>query len=131
MKKKLLCILLSLFLLCACAGEPALPQPMDSPVPSAVPTLAPSPEPTAAPMMMLGQLPKIDGSTATIPLAQALVQYTTGCGAEQAEEAIQFSTTDASYYALAKRKADLLLVYEASPLCRRSWILKTNLTYIP
>ncbi|MCL2670874.1 MAG: substrate-binding domain-containing protein [Clostridiales bacterium] len=108
MHKKLLCILLTLLLLCACAGGPALPQLTDSP--------APAPAPIAdAPMMLLEQLPKIDGSTATIPLAQALVQYATGCDAETAEGVIQFSTTDASYYALAEGKADLLLVYEASP----------------
>jgi len=65
-------------------------------------------------MISIEDYPKVDGSTATIPLATALMQYATGCSEQEAEAAIDFSTTDYSYYALDKGFADLLLVYEAS-----------------
>lgn len=60
----------------------------------------------------LENYPVVDGSTATIPLAIGLIQKITGCTAAQAEESIAFNTTDASYYAMAEGKSDLLLVYE-------------------
>lgn len=62
----------------------------------------------------LENYPKVDGSTATIPLAIGLLQKMTGCSEIKAEEYIKFTTTDPSYHALAKGKADLLLVYEPS-----------------
>ncbi len=55
--------------------------------------------------------PKVDGSTATIPLAMALVRYVTGCDEAEAEQTIDFSKTNNSYYALNENQADLLLVY--------------------
>jgi ABC-type phosphate transport system substrate-binding protein len=62
----------------------------------------------------LENYPKVDGSTATIPLAIALIQKMTGCSEIKAEEYINFSTTDPSYHALAEGNVDLLLVYEPS-----------------
>ncbi len=58
--------------------------------------------------------PKVDGSTATIPLAIGLVRAITGCSEAQAEETIAFSTTDLSYHKLAEGEADILLVYAAA-----------------
>jgi len=62
----------------------------------------------------LENFPLVDGSTATIPLAIALLQKMTGCSEIKAEEYINFSTTDPSYHAMAEGDADLLLVYAPS-----------------
>ncbi|MCL2670875.1 MAG: substrate-binding domain-containing protein [Clostridiales bacterium] len=136
MYKKLLCILLTLLLLCACASGPALPQTSNNPAPTLtlprVPTPGLTPLPVVGkPALSLAEFPRIDGSTATIPLAQALVREITGCSEAEAEAAIQFSTTDASYYALSKQNADLLLVYEASPSVVQELDFESNFDLYP
>lgn len=91
------------------------PTPKPSPTPTSTPT--PTPVPSAQELlesMTIENLPVIDGSTATIPLAIGLMRKLTGCSEIQAEEHISFSTTDPSYYQLAEGYADLLLVYEPS-----------------
>jgi len=83
------------------------------------------------PKMSLADFPKLDGSTATIPLAVALMQYATGCTKAQAEAAISFSTTDYSYYALKEGRADLLLVYEAADAVKDELDFDSNLDLFP
>jgi len=58
--------------------------------------------------------PKLDGSTANIPLAQALAKLFLGMNDLETEDFVAFNTTPASYKNLADRACDLLLVYEAS-----------------
>ncbi|MCL1914014.1 MAG: substrate-binding domain-containing protein [Eubacteriaceae bacterium] len=72
------------------------------------------------PQISYGSFPKIDGSTATIPLAIELVKAVTGCSDAEAEGAIIFTTTDPSYEALLNGDADILLVYEASDSTKSS-----------
>lgn len=91
------------------------PKPTPKPTPTSTPT--PTPAPSAQELlesMTLDNLPVIDGSTATIPLAIGLMKKLTGCTEILAEEQISFSTTDPSYHQLAEGHAELLLVYEPS-----------------
>lgn len=62
--------------------------------------------------------PRVDGSTATLPLSYALMQQVCGVSEEEAKIAITHTKTTESFYALADGAADLLLVYapEASAL---------------
>ena len=58
-------------------------------------------------------LPRLDGSTANIPLALLMLQRVAGLSAEEADTLVNFSTTPYAYAALVAGTADLLLVYEA------------------
>ena len=65
-------------------------------------------------LFTLENYPRVDGSTANIPLAVLLAQKTMDISAELAENTIAFSTTTYAYHNLTYDQADLLLVYEAS-----------------
>lgn len=67
------------------------------------------------PQFTTEEYPRVDGSTATLPLSIALYQQSTGVSRKEAEAAIFHTKTDSSYQSLAYRGTDLLLVYEASP----------------
>lgn len=56
--------------------------------------------------------PLIDGSTATIPLSEAVYSLATGEDAEAAKRAIHHTKTTNSYKRLYSGEADLLIVYE-------------------
>ena len=58
--------------------------------------------------------PRIDGSTATIPISEAIYMYATGEDSEAAAAAIKHTKTSKSYYGLFEGKSDLLIVYEPS-----------------
>jgi ABC-type phosphate transport system substrate-binding protein len=98
------------------AQSPAPPTPSESPAPSEPP--APSAPPTPQPGQFVftpQNYPRVDGSTANIPLGQALYQTLLGASAEDAETAAGlFTGTDNAWRALAGGDADLLLVYEPS-----------------
>jgi len=68
--------------------------------------------------MTLENFPRIDGSTATIPLAIGLMTEITGCSESDVEERTVFSMTDPSYHQLAQGNADLLLVYAPAQITR-------------
>ena len=127
MKRLFSLILASLMLLGAACAKPngnettAAPQDANAnatPEPTfeqtETPTETPTAEPAELPQCTLAQYPKVDGSTANIPMAMALVQLVTGCTEDEATNTINFSTTDFSYDALDKGECDMLLVYEAS-----------------
>ncbi len=59
--------------------------------------------------------PRVDGSTATLPLSYAVYMLATGSSQEEAEANIIHSKTTNAYYNLAYGQTDLLIVYEASP----------------
>lgn len=65
------------------------------------------------PLFTAEDLPKLDGSTANIPMAVLMVQRLLDIPEDEAEPMIDFSTTPYAYMALAHGSADLLLVYEA------------------
>ena len=58
--------------------------------------------------------PRIDGSTATIPISEAIYMYATGEDSEAAAAAIKHTKTSKSYYGLFNGDSDLLIVYEPS-----------------
>jgi ABC-type phosphate transport system substrate-binding protein len=58
--------------------------------------------------------PIVDGSTATIPLSEAVYQLATGATNEEAAEAIAHTRTTNAYYRLIEKEVDLLIVYEPS-----------------
>lgn len=91
------------------------PTAVPTEVPTEEPTEEPTPEPLGArPSCDYSAYPKVDGSTANIPMALALVKLITGCSDDEAANSIDFSTTDYAYEALYERRCDMLLVYEAS-----------------
>ena len=60
-------------------------------------------------------LPRLDGSTSTAPMAQAMCAVLLGEGREQVADLVQFSRTTQSYRNLMAGAADLLLAAEPAP----------------
>ena len=58
------------------------------------------------------EFPKLDGSTATIPLGEALAAFMMSKDRGECKKYTKFSGTNDAYKRLVDRKADLLLVYE-------------------
>lgn len=58
--------------------------------------------------------PRVDGSTATLPLSYLLMETATGVSEAEAKMAIRHTRTTSSVYNLVNGEADLLLVYEPS-----------------
>jgi ABC-type phosphate transport system substrate-binding protein len=90
---------------------------------SVTPSITPTPEPLDIPLPFEGSMantiskadyPKVDGSTATIPLSEAVYQFVTGASAEEAAADIIHTKTSNSYYRLMNKEVDLLIVYEPS-----------------
>ncbi len=61
----------------------------------------------------LKQYPRVDGSTANLPLGVYIRAVTTGQSLEACEKVTKFTTTGPSYIALARWETDLILAYEA------------------
>lgn len=130
--KKVLAALLALALtlsLAACggpAGENTASPNTGSPVPSDTVSPSPSDSPQVSPEASPAQtepqpvqfvftrenFPRLDGSTSTVPLAQAVAAVLLGESREGVSDLISFSKTTASYRALMKGEADLLLAAE-------------------
>ncbi|MCL2454434.1 MAG: substrate-binding domain-containing protein [Micrococcales bacterium] len=89
-----------------------------SPTPAATSTPTATPSPTATvhyePIMTPEEFPRMDGSTANIPLGSLVLQRTTGLDAATADNSIQFNTTSRAYERLAEGEVDLILAYEPS-----------------
>jgi phosphate transport system substrate-binding protein len=67
-----------------------------------------------APKFSVDEYPRVDGSTANIPLMIKILCETTGISESEAEAIITVSKTDLAYSELISSRADLLLVYEPS-----------------
>lgn len=105
MKKNLLALGLALSLAGLCACAPAVEQ--------VTPTATPTPTSTAPAFVFTREnLPRLDGSTSTIPLGQAVCSVLLGERREAVSDLVQFSRTTASYQALMWGNADLLLAAE-------------------
>ena len=108
---------LALLVLTACAPNPSA---TSAPSASVEPTAPPTPEPTAEVIRFTfteENFPRLDGSTATIPLGEAIQSVLlgkprSGCG-------VSFSKTSGAYFALAANETDLLLVYDGGEEVRR------------
>ncbi|MBQ8801792.1 MAG: substrate-binding domain-containing protein [Clostridium sp.] len=101
--KRLFAPLLVLALaLAACSAQPQTP--------------APQPEPEPIPFSFTREnLPRLDGSTSTVPLAQSICAVLLGEDVEEVTDLIQFSRTTQSYRNLMAGQADLLLAAEPAP----------------
>lgn len=108
-----LCLLLS-----GCAQDtPAVPEkdpvPVETPAESdPAPVETPAEEDT--PLLSAEVFPRMDGSTANLPLMAAVMAKTTGIDAAEAENAVSCTTTPMAWVNLAEGNCDLLLVYEAA-----------------
>ncbi|MDR0838299.1 MAG: substrate-binding domain-containing protein [Oscillospiraceae bacterium] len=116
--KKLTTALLALLLLASCATNTPAP-PVATPTPTApatatpTPTAAPAPTPTPAPLFTADEFPRLDGSTATIPLGEAAAALLLGISrADAAAYSAGFTGTNKSVVALADGNTDVLIVYE-------------------
>lgn len=65
------------------------------------------------PQMKPEEFPRVDGSTATLPLTQGLYRLTTDGSEEEALEAVVHTKTTNAYYQLMNGKTDLVVAYEA------------------
>lgn len=106
-----------------------IPQATDIPEPTNTPQATKAPIKIDAPFAMVSPVPQseiadivgtmtvetypvVDGSTATLPLSEAVFMVATGESAEVAAQNIKHTKTTNSYYRLYEKEADLLIVYE-------------------
>jgi len=95
---------LSLLLLAACTALPSGEE-------TTAPTTTEAPKKTV--LFDKDTMPRLDGSTANIPLAELLLKRVTEFSEEEIIKRVEFTTTPYSYVNLINNQADLLLVYEA------------------
>ncbi len=74
------------------------------------------PENFDTPFMSKDEFPVLDGSTANIPLAEAIYCHLTGASLQDAKNDLKFYKTPESYRRLMKGEADILFVYEPSQI---------------
>lgn len=114
--KKVFLTVLAIALLLAACGSPTAeetPTPTPEPTPEATATPTPTPEPTPEPFRFTREnFPKLDGSTATVPLGQAVAAVLLGESREEVSGLISFNKTSRAYYNLVDGQADLLIVAE-------------------
>ena len=128
-RNRVICLLMAAFLLlgfCACQGKPQpVPSPSGaptappvtaSPEPTAEPTPVPTPEPTPEPPLTFTRqnFPRLNGSTSTVPLAEAVCSALLGESREDVGDLIHFSKTTQAYRELLNGNADLLIIGEAN-----------------
>lgn len=121
---KKLCVLLALLLLVGCAPAAVVPPPETAePVPSQTAQTATPPPPSPAqattpPFVFTAEnFPRIDGSTANIPLIEAVTSVLLGVSRSTLD--VSVAGTDDAYRLLAGGECDVLLVYEMSPSTAR------------
>jgi len=85
--------------LAACAGKAPAPMPEAAPDPAAF-------------TFTRENFPRLDGSTSTAPMAEAVCAVLLGESREEAADLVQFSKTTNAYYNLLRGNADLLIVGE-------------------
>lgn len=96
----LLSIVLTLTLLAACGGQE------DG-------TASPDPQ-VSRPSFTRDNLPRLDGSTSTVPLALAVCAEVLGESREEVQDLVRFNKTTTAYFNLLEGNADLLIVGEAN-----------------
>jgi phosphate transport system substrate-binding protein len=85
------------------------------PVPPGPTASSASPVTSASPgrLLALADLPRIDGSTANIPLISLAIQRITGVSNTEADNAVKTTGTPTAWRNLVDGSADVLVVYEA------------------
>lgn len=111
MKRTAILILLSISLtLCACTDNKTSDKTQkDNSVPSSIQLVK-----VDKPSLSKDNFPKIDGSTATIPLSEALATSFLGMSKSEAKGFIKHNTTHNAYLNLIEKKADIIFVTEPS-----------------
>ena len=103
-------------------GAPT-PEPTPVPLPELTPeptpevTMTPEPAPLPAPepfVFTRENFPRLNGSTSTVPLAEAVCSTLLEEDPEEVGDLVQFSRTTNSYYALLYGEADLILAAECN-----------------
>jgi phosphate transport system substrate-binding protein len=112
---KLAAAAISAFLmLSSCTGkEPAVPTTTAAPSTTTAPSATTAPT-SVKPEFTKDTYPRIDGSTATIPLSQGIARELLGMSAEEAKVFIKHNTTHNAYVNLMDGKADIIFVTEPS-----------------
>ncbi|MCL2638220.1 MAG: substrate-binding domain-containing protein [Oscillospiraceae bacterium] len=113
--KKIICLLLCIVLLASCStNEPEIETPTPEPEPTEIIDAEPE---ISLPSLTVEQLPVIDGSTANIPLAEALVALMLNIPRSDAAELINFNGTNDSYINLMYdwSECSLIISYEPPP----------------
>ncbi|MDR0863135.1 MAG: substrate-binding domain-containing protein [Oscillospiraceae bacterium] len=111
MKRLLPLALIFILLLSACTTNTGTPSPAPA-SPTAAITESPAPSTAPARPELPPDFPRIDGSTATIPLAEAIYAIKLGIAREEAAEMVLFNGTTTSYEQLFYGAADLVIAYE-------------------
>lgn len=75
---------------------------------------------TTASQAKLSSIPRIDGSTANIPLAKLILERVTDYTAEEIEQQTKFTTTPCAYENLVNGNTDFLLIYEADAATKKA-----------
>lgn len=70
--------------------------------------------PVCEPFLTLEDYPRMDGSTANLPLMAAVLSAATGMELSEAENTVDCTTTPWAWESLARGNSDILLVYEAA-----------------
>lgn len=96
----LLSIVLTLTLLAACGGQEGG-------------TASPDPQ-VSRPSFTRDDLPRLDGSTSTVPLALAVCAEVLSESREEVQDLVRFNKTTTAYFNLLEGNADLLIVGEAN-----------------
>lgn len=96
----LLSMVLTLTMLAACGGQEGG-------------TASPDPQ-VSRPSFTRDDLPRLDGSTSTVPLALAVCAEVLGESREEVQDLVRFNKTTTAYFNLLEGNADLLIVGEAN-----------------
>lgn len=120
MKRKLFAIALALLLcLSTACGEVGPDSAPDASTPAPVETPEATPEVVVEPFTFTREnFPRMDGSTATVPLAQAVASVLLGESREDVADLAQFNRTTQSYYNLSDGLCDILIAAEPSAEAR-------------
>lgn len=111
--KRFLCVLLPgllCLLLAACVASTENP-PASSPPEVPTPASPEAPAPNAFVFTRVN-MPRLDGSTSTAPLAEAVCSVLLGESRESVADLVRFNKTTTAYYNLISGHADLLIVGE-------------------
>jgi phosphate transport system substrate-binding protein len=88
--------------------------PVSTPSPAVATPGSASASPTGSEAMLtLADLPRIDGSTANIPLISLVIQRLTGVSQDVADNTVKTTGTPTAWRNLIDKTADVLVVYEA------------------
>ena len=115
--RRIVPLTLALLLLAGCAaGDPAASAPGGSTSDPAQGAVSSTPTGLEQPFVFTrDNLPRLDGSTSTVPLARAMCAVLLGEDLDQVDDLVQFSRTTQSYRCLMEGEADLVLAAEPAP----------------